>query len=82
MLIPPMRATPWLEPFCSFSIVRAFSLLTTADAWELCLLILGLDVSWGENQINQELCVLGWGAQLVEGLPRMQEVLDSFPSTA
>lgn len=34
------------------------------------------------HQINQELCVLGWGAQLVEGLPLMQEVLDSFPSTA
>lgn len=82
MIIPSTRATPWLGPFCSFFIVKTFSLLTTADTWELCLLSLGLDVSWGKNQTNQELCDLGWGTQLVEGLPIVQEVLGSFPSTA
>lgn len=79
MLIPSTRASPCLEPFCSFFIVKTFSLLTAADTWELCLLSMGLDVSWGKNQINQELCV---GVGLPAGLPIMQEVLGSFPSTA
>lgn len=43
----------------------------------------GLGCELGEkNQTNQKLCVLGWGAQLVEGLPIVQEVLGSFLSTA